>query len=59
MYAETRLLPYKYSKYYIYNCEVSAKWLDQRDEAARAIVWARLEGLYMTRLLKLGFKWMT
>lgn len=47
------------SKCYIYECEVIAEWLDQRDQVSRAAVGDRLEGLFMTRLFKGGCKWMT
>jgi hypothetical protein len=47
MYAETRLLPYKYSEYDVRTCQVFEKWLDHLDEAARAMVWAKLEEFHM------------
>jgi hypothetical protein len=49
MNAETRVLIYRYSRYYVSSSIVFLKWLDHLDAAARTMVCDRLRQFYRTQ----------
>ena len=53
--AETHLLPYRYSDYFLYSKKSSAAWLGSLDKAARTVVWERLNDYYGRALLREGY----
>lgn len=56
IYAETRLLPYRYNKFTAIYPPYSMKWLDHFDEVSRTAVWNTLLEEDIEKLMKSGYK---